>query len=70
LSQVLGSKTFKLQFEAGKMGSLEGALKHLCTDVEAAVKAGAQVRGGTYRDQTSLAGANKFGYSNIHRLDL
>ena len=43
LPQVLGSKTFKLQFEAGKMGSLEASLKHLCSDVEAAVKAGSQV---------------------------
>lgn len=41
--QVLGSKTFKLQFEAGKLGSLEAALKHLCADVEAAAKAGSQV---------------------------
>ena len=37
--QILGSKTFKLQFDAGKMGSLESSLKHLCADVEAAVKA-------------------------------
>ncbi|KAG2445645.1 hypothetical protein HXX76_000255 [Chlamydomonas incerta] len=40
--KVLGSKTFKLFFEAGKPGAMEAALKKLCTDVEAAVKAGCQ----------------------------
>jgi len=40
--KVLGSKSFKLVFEGGKAGALEGALKKLCSDVEAAVKAGCQ----------------------------
>lgn len=40
--KILGSKTFKLQFEAGKLGSMEKNLKTLCSEVEAAVKAGAQ----------------------------
>lgn len=40
--KTLGSKTFKIMFEAGKAGSMEAAIKQLCADVEAAVKAGCQ----------------------------
>ncbi len=39
---TLNSKTFQLSFEAGKPGALEAALKALCADVEAAVRAGCQ----------------------------
>lgn len=38
----LRSKTFDISFKAGESGALEKALKQLCTDVEAAVKAGSQ----------------------------
>ncbi|GLC45038.1 Ferredoxin-dependent glutamate synthase 1, chloroplastic/mitochondrial [Pleodorina starrii] len=40
--KTLGTKSFKIFFEAGKEGSLEAALRKLCTDVEAAVRAGCQ----------------------------
>ncbi len=40
--QILGTKTFPIQFQAGAQGSLEACLKALCADVEAAVKAGSQ----------------------------
>lgn len=39
---MLGTKTFKIEFETGKAGSLEARLRALCADVEAAVRAGAQ----------------------------
>jgi glutamate synthase (ferredoxin) len=32
----------RLKFEGGKAGALEAALKALCSDVEAAVRAGSQ----------------------------
>lgn len=40
--KMLGSKPFKIFFEAGKAGSLEASLRKLCSDVEAAVLAGCQ----------------------------
>lgn len=39
---TLSSKTFDTSFKAGLQGSLAAALQKLCTDVEAAVKAGCQ----------------------------
>eukprot|EP00882_Tetradesmus_deserticola_P018196 GHRQ01019526.1.p3 GENE.GHRQ01019526.1~~GHRQ01019526.1.p3 ORF type:complete len:128 (-),score=58.25 GHRQ01019526.1:74-457(-) len=39
---TLGSKTFDTSFKAGSSGSLAAALTKLCSDVEAAVKAGCQ----------------------------
>uniref|UniRef100_A0A7R9Z740 glutamate synthase (ferredoxin) n=1 Tax=Chlamydomonas euryale TaxID=1486919 RepID=A0A7R9Z740_9CHLO len=40
--KTLGTKSFLAAFEVGKAGGLEAALRALCADVEAAVKAGAQ----------------------------
>jgi glutamate synthase (ferredoxin) len=39
---TLGSKTFDTSFKAGTQGSLAAALAKLCSNVEAAVKAGCQ----------------------------
>ncbi len=36
----LGAQTFSLSFEASKEGAMEAALRKLCADVEAAVRAG------------------------------
>ncbi|GIL47362.1 hypothetical protein Vafri_4198, partial [Volvox africanus] len=38
----LGTKSFKIFFDVGNQGSLEASLRKLCTDVEAAVRAGCQ----------------------------
>lgn len=40
--KLLGTKTFNISFETGKPGSLEAALRQLCSDVESAVSSGAQ----------------------------
>ncbi|KAG2493454.1 hypothetical protein HYH03_008271 [Edaphochlamys debaryana] len=40
--KTLGSRTFKLFFDAGKPGSMEAGLRKLCADVEAAVRSGCQ----------------------------
>lgn len=53
----LGTQSFSIFFEAGVAGALEAALKKLCTQAEAAVKAGAQVI--VLSDKTATLDAGK-----------
>lgn len=42
-SSGLSTQTFRLRYTAGEPGALAAALELLCSDVEAAVKAGCEV---------------------------
>lgn len=53
---TLASKIFNISFRAGEAGALQSALKQLCVNVEAAVKAGCQCV--VLSDKAAVSGLN------------